>query len=125
MYYHVLMYVCTLCIQCMNACILVNQTPCLSDIWFIKHLVYPTPGSPNTWFIQHLFNPTPGLSDMFHKEQGWLDEPGPTVHTSVNLTKYRMRGNFRGTKLSRFSRNAWSSAKVYSANYYGTGDYLV
>ena len=30
----------------------------------------------------------PGLSDMFHKEQRWLDEPGATVHTYVNPTKY-------------------------------------
>ena len=33
---------------------------------------------------------------------------------------YRMRGNVRGTKFSRFSRTAWASAKVESANYCGT-----
>ena len=40
-------------------------------------------------------------------------------------SKYRMRGNVRGTKFSRFSRTAWSSAKVESANYCGTRDYVV
>ena len=38
---------------------------------------------------------------------------------------YCMRRNFRGTKLSRFSRNAWSSVEVYSVNYYGTHHYVV
>ena len=33
---------------------------------------------------------------------------------------YRMRGNVRGTKFSRFLRTAWASA-----NYCGTGDYVM
>ena len=36
------------------------------------------------------------------------------------ITKYHMRGNFCGTKLSRFSRNAQSSANYY----YGTCEYI-
>ena len=36
-----------------------------------------------------------------------------------------MRGNVRGTKFSRFSQTAWSSAKVKSANYCGTRDNVV
>ena len=36
-----------------------------------------------------------------------------------------MRGNVRGTKFSQFSQTARSSAKVESANYCGTWDYVV
>ena len=36
-----------------------------------------------------------------------------------------MRGNVRGTKFSQFLRTAWSSAKVESATYCGTRDYVV
>ena len=44
---------------------------------------------------------------------------------TVFADQYRMRGNVRGTKFSRFSRTAWSSAKVKSANYCGTRDNVV
>ena len=36
-----------------------------------------------------------------------------------------MRGNVRGSKFSRFSRTARASAKVESANYCGTRDYVM
>ena len=42
-----------------------------------------------------------------------------------NKSPYRMRGNVCGTKFLRFSRTAWSSAKVESVNFRGTRDYIV
>ena len=47
------------------------------------------------------------------------------MHQGSTVCNYRMRGNVRGTKFSRFSRTAWSSAKVKSANYCGTRDNVV
>ena len=53
---------------------LVYPTSGLSDIWFIQHLVYLTSGLSDIWFIWHLVYPTSGLSDIFHEGQKWLNK---------------------------------------------------
>ena len=55
---------------------LVYPTPGLSNIWFIQHLVYPTSGLSHTWFIQHLVYPTSGLFNIWFIQHLVYPTPG-------------------------------------------------